>query len=138
MTRQGQAFVEYAILLGIVTAALLGMQLFAKRGLQAGIKNMADRLSPQPGDTTGELAQRDGIRYESRDRQNKVVASGSVVSRQSRTHAVANQTATTASAVDGSAAAAITTDSTVTTGVLTGAGIGPNVSDRSEVVVDVH
>lgn len=134
----GQAIMEYALLLGIVTAAILGMQLFAKRGIQAGVKTMADRLSPHASDPSGELAQRDGIRYESRDRTDKVVGVGSVLSRRSQTRATADQTITTAVVADGSATTAVTTDATATRGILTGSGIGPDVSDRSEVVVNVH
>ncbi|MBI3319016.1 MAG: hypothetical protein HYZ89_00285 [Candidatus Omnitrophica bacterium] len=44
---KGQAIVEYAILIGVVTAAIVGMQAYAKRGLQAGIKLMADQLGDQ-------------------------------------------------------------------------------------------
>lgn len=45
--RRGQAITEYAILLGVVAAALFGMQLYAKRSLQAGLKSVADRLGEQ-------------------------------------------------------------------------------------------
>ena len=60
VTRGGQAFVEYAILFAVVAAALLGMQLYAKRSLQGGIKMAVDRMSPHPGDVNGEQAQADG------------------------------------------------------------------------------
>lgn len=44
---RGQSIVEYAIVIGVVTAAVLGMQLYAKRGLQAGIKIAADQIGSQ-------------------------------------------------------------------------------------------
>jgi hypothetical protein len=103
------------------------------RGLQAGIKMSADALSPHPGDTNGKQAQRDGIRYESRDRQNKAVASGTVLERMSRTKALADQEIRTARALDGSATKTIVKDATVTSGDLPG-----NLADRSEVVTDVQ
>ena len=44
---EGQAIVEYAILVGIVTAALMTMQTYMKRGVQAGIKVAADQFGDQ-------------------------------------------------------------------------------------------
>ena len=39
---KGQGLVEYAILLGLVTAAFMGMRLYVTRGLQARYKDGAD------------------------------------------------------------------------------------------------
>ena len=39
---KGQGLVEYAILLGLVTAAFMGMRLYVTRGLQARCKDGAD------------------------------------------------------------------------------------------------
>ena len=132
---RGQAIVEYAILFGIIMAALLGMQVYAKRGLQAGIKAMADRLSPHANDPDGELAQREGIRYESRDRQDKVVASGTVLDRKSKVRTVTDQETKTDVVLGGSTQTTIVTDTTQISGEL--AEIGPGVSERSEVVFNV-
>ncbi len=66
MTR-GQALAEYAILIGIVTAAILGMQVYAKRGIQAGIKLATDQMSPFPDDRGGRQAQLAGNQYEAGD-----------------------------------------------------------------------
>jgi hypothetical protein len=44
---RGQSIVEYAILLGVVIAALLIMQMFIKRGYQGGLKESADKLGEQ-------------------------------------------------------------------------------------------
>ncbi len=43
----GQSLVEYSIILAIVGAALMGMQMYMKRGIQAAIKVSADQLGPQ-------------------------------------------------------------------------------------------
>ncbi len=50
----GQSMVEYAILLGVVIAALLIMQVFVKRGFQGGLKDAADKMGDQfsAGSTT--------------------------------------------------------------------------------------
>ena len=43
----GQSIVEYAVLLGVVIAALLIMQMFIKRGYQGGLKESADKFGEQ-------------------------------------------------------------------------------------------
>lgn len=43
----GQSIVEYAILLGVIIAALLIMQVFIKRGYQGGLKEAADKMGEQ-------------------------------------------------------------------------------------------
>jgi len=43
----GQSIVEYAILLGVIIAALLIMQAFIKRGYQGGLKDAADKMGDQ-------------------------------------------------------------------------------------------
>jgi Flp pilus assembly pilin Flp len=70
----GQAIVEYAIAVGLIVAAILGMQVYAKRGIQAGVKGAADQLSPFADDPTGEKAQLEGMRYESGERRNRATA----------------------------------------------------------------
>jgi uncharacterized protein (UPF0333 family) len=44
---KGQSILEYAILLGVVIAALLIMQVFVKRGYQGGLKDSADKMGEQ-------------------------------------------------------------------------------------------
>lgn|SRR3989338_363044 len=51
----GQSIVEYGILIGLVSAALISMNTYMKRGLQAGIKIAADSL----GNQTDGLVERD-------------------------------------------------------------------------------
>lgn len=43
----GQSIGEYVLLLGIITVALLSMQVYMKRGIQAMIKVSADQLGSQ-------------------------------------------------------------------------------------------
>lgn len=45
--RSGQSIVEYAILLGVVIAALLIMQMFIKRSYQGNLKDSADKMGDQ-------------------------------------------------------------------------------------------
>ena len=97
----GQAIMEYAILIGVVTAAMLGMQLYAKRSLQAGIKTAADQLSPYPDDPHGERAQLDGMRYESGDRKTRVFAVGDAMVNESAARTVVHQVATTSTTTGG-------------------------------------
>ena len=64
--RAGQTVTEYAVLLGVVTVAMLGMQVYSRRAIQAAIKKAADQLSPYSSveDPHGDLAQELGSSYE--------------------------------------------------------------------------
>lgn len=42
--KKGQSILEYAVLLGVVIAALLVMQIFIKRGYMGGLKDSADKM----------------------------------------------------------------------------------------------
>jgi len=44
LSKKGQSIMEYAVLISLVIAALTGMQLYVKRGLQARIKDASDNL----------------------------------------------------------------------------------------------
>lgn len=44
LNKKGQSIMEYAILVSLVIAALTGMQLYVRRGLQARIKDASDNL----------------------------------------------------------------------------------------------
>lgn len=82
----GQAVMEYAILVGLVVAAVAGMQTYFKRGLQAGVKLAADRMAfdatPAEGSPlrAGEAAQIRGMTLQDDRRQqgttNKLALSG--------------------------------------------------------------
>lgn len=53
---KAQSTTEYAILIALVAAALFGMQVYLKRGVQGRIKNLADQISPsqyESGQTQG-------------------------------------------------------------------------------------
>ena len=47
--RNGQSTAEYAIVISVVVAAVIGMQLYVKRGLNAKIKTAADALGSVNG-----------------------------------------------------------------------------------------
>jgi len=52
---KGQSVQEFAILLAVVTAALLAMQIYIKRGVQGRLKDLAGQISTQhydPATTT--------------------------------------------------------------------------------------
>lgn len=113
----GQAIVEYAIVVGLIVAAILGMQVYAKRGIQAGIKGAADQLSPFADDPTGEQAQAEGMRYESGERRNRAVdAPGGTEEKYSTVTTRVDRTITEQDAVGGSRSRQIVTDSTSTSG----------------------
>lgn len=42
--KKGQSIMEYAVLISLVIAAITGMQLYVKRGLQQRIKDASDNL----------------------------------------------------------------------------------------------
>ncbi len=44
LNKKGQSIMEYAVLISLVIAALTGMQLYVRRGLQARIKDASDNL----------------------------------------------------------------------------------------------
>jgi len=43
----GQSITEYIVLIGLVSMAIIGMQVYMKRGIQAAIKLSADELGSQ-------------------------------------------------------------------------------------------
>lgn len=113
---------EYAVLIGIVAAALLAMQIYAKRGLQAGLKTAADQIGSQA----------DGIRYESGERLNRrVIIPGTVLDRQSAVKSTVSRTITERELAGGARQRTITRDATGTAGALSG-----GASSVSQVVVE--
>ena len=52
--RKAQSTLEYAILIGVIVAGLIGMQVYLKRGWQGKLKESADSMGQQfsPGQTT--------------------------------------------------------------------------------------
>lgn len=45
--KKAQSVIEYALLLALIGAAVVAMQVYMKRGLQAVVKVTADQLGPQ-------------------------------------------------------------------------------------------
>jgi len=52
--RKGQSTLEYAVIIAVVVAALVGMQAYIKRGLQGKMKESTDQIGEQfsPGHTS--------------------------------------------------------------------------------------
>lgn len=79
--RRAQSTGEYAILIGLVIAAVIGMQVFVKRGLQAKTKNVVEYFADNATTTgTGSATLTKDTQYEPYyldDTQNIVERSGS-------------------------------------------------------------
>ncbi|MFH0854905.1 MAG: hypothetical protein V1869_00075 [Candidatus Omnitrophota bacterium] len=56
LTRKGQSTAEYAIVIGLVVAAVVAMQVYVKRGLQGKIKDAVD-YKDSGDNVTGTTAQ---------------------------------------------------------------------------------
>ncbi len=129
------------MLIGIITAAMLGIQLYAKRGIQAGVKVAADQMSPCVGDPcvsdpTGESAQANGLSYETGNRTTRAFAVGLVLANKSAIRTHQEHTVTNAIGFEGAAQRTIEPGQDVvqTTGELQ--GYGPGVAQHSEVAVN--
>lgn len=57
LKRNGQALIEYAVVITCIIAALIAMQFYIKRALQGRLRSAADQIGEQyePSKTTGEL-----------------------------------------------------------------------------------
>ena len=53
---RGQSTAEYAIVVGIVIAAIVGMQLYLKRGMQGKMKAVSDHMASVTGTADPSLA----------------------------------------------------------------------------------
>ena len=51
--KKAQSTAEYAVLLGLVIGAVVTMQVYVKRSLQAKVKDASDLLTLQTGDVSG-------------------------------------------------------------------------------------
>lgn len=47
INKQGQSILEYSVILACVIAALVGMQIYVKRGISGGLRNSADTIGKQ-------------------------------------------------------------------------------------------
>jgi len=130
---RGQAATEYALLLGVITAAILGIHFYAKRGIQAGVKFAADSLAPG-GAANAEQAQLEGMRYESGDRANKALAEGTVLERRSAMRTTSNKGMQHQIGAGGSTTRTLLQDRTNSVGVLDDQG----TSSSSAVIIDIQ
>ena len=60
--RKGQSTAEYAIVLGLVIAAVIGMQTYVRRGLQGRIRDAVDHVSAE-ADVGGTMLTFSGEQY---------------------------------------------------------------------------
>lgn len=118
--RDGQALIEYAVLIAMVIAALTAISVYTKRGIQAGIKEAADQIGDQ----------QEGMKYESGERRNQTIAAGTVLDRQSSTTAESGRTNRDVQETGGGLTRTIA-EQTSTTGAL-----GDGISTHSVVVVE--
>lgn len=47
MIRKAQATLEYAVFIGVVAAALIAMQVYLRRSIQANLKVLEDQINAQ-------------------------------------------------------------------------------------------
>jgi len=47
----GQSVLEYAILIGVVSAALITMSLYVRRAIQANLKTVQNQINAETNDT---------------------------------------------------------------------------------------
>jgi len=57
---KAQSVLEYAVVIGVITAALIAMQVYVKRGIQGGMRSSLDSVGEQynPTLTTGDSSTR--------------------------------------------------------------------------------
>ena len=48
---RGQSTAEYAVVIGVVVAAIIAMQVYVRRGMQAKVKDVTDHFTSQFGST---------------------------------------------------------------------------------------
>lgn len=143
----GYAMLEYSLMVGIVVAVLTAFQVYCARGMKAGMKIAADRMSPYyPADPSGTLAQIAGVKYESGDRQNTAFAQGGTLDVRTAVRSNVLATIQTDVTADGSATVSHpVAETTVNTPMLKSVfpdvtqieGIANNGDDASSVAVTV-
>lgn len=112
------------------------MQLYAKRGLQAGVKAAADAISPFPDDPTGMRAQVEGMRYEASDRRDDRPAAGAILARESAVQGRSDRKIQLEDQTGGVHAMAIDQDVSSSSGAVPNRGAG--VSSYSETVSEIR
>lgn len=132
---RGQAIQEYAVLIALLMAALVGTQTYLKRRVQGLVKAAADQMSPVSGDTDGSKAQALGMQYESGDRTSAVMTSpGDLLDRRSASSASSRTEVRTDTAPGGGVERTILDDQSHTVGALD--GLGTSFSSRTVVSVE--
>ena len=124
--RRGQTILEYLMIFAVVSAAILGMQVYAKRGIQATMKTAADQMSPVADDADGRAAQALGMQLESQEidvdpqkpQKRKQIVPGKMWKKGSLFTTNANQNRTT-NETDGGGHETIDTDQTSSFGAST-------------------
>ena len=116
-TQQGQALAEYVLILGAVMAAVTGISVYAKRGLQASIKGMADQIGSQT----------DGIRSESGDRLSDRLITGKVLAKESKVETAVAQEVVVSTGPSGTHRKNFVQDDSTTNGVLAPGGISSHI-----------
>jgi hypothetical protein len=76
---KAQSILEYAVVLAVVSAALAGMQLFFRRGIQASIKLAADQIGAQQDSADVDIV-RGGVNISSASTSNAQTLSSSTES----------------------------------------------------------
>ena len=127
---------EYGILLAVVAAAVMGMQFYAKRGIQGVVKVAADQLSPvtdQNGLGLGREAQVAGMQYEAGDRSHSVLATGDALEHKTETRSSVTRTIDKGSDVDGVATTGVVDDTMISRGNLAVDDQGNLTADTGDI-----
>ena len=88
MNKRGQSTVEYAVIVAVAIAALLGMQFYMKRGVQGKLRESTDQIAEQyaPGKTASTFTvTSSGTRNETLDTDGKSVSTVTADEAQTRT-----------------------------------------------------
>ena len=131
----GQAVVEYGILMAVLVAALLAMQAYSKRSLQAGVKMIADTVSIEG--LSSDESQIAGMEYEAGERSSSATSSsttvGDTLSKRSRIRTVTTQQLNPRQSLGGAQDTTVNTDSAQHIGEL-----GGGVVAESDIIADIR
>ena len=117
LVRGGQALAEYALLIGTIAAAVMGISVYVKRGIQASIKEMADQIGSQT----------DGIRSESGDRLSDRLITGKVLAKESKVDTAVAQEVEVSTGLSGTHRKNFAQDDSTTNGVLAPGGVSSHI-----------
>ena len=123
---KSQTIAEYAILFGVIAAAVLIMQTYARRGIQAGIKVASDQVGEQLN----------GIRQESGDQPVRSSLEGKTLVMESSVTTDLHKNISGQTLLGGNRETTIQQDQTLVSGALSHRG--PGVSFYSKVIDYVY